>query len=273
MKNLLREPFVHFVLLGGLLFAGHSLWQKHVVKTDHTIFVDPAELQRQAQIFATENQRPPSESDLEGLLFAHIEEQALMREAKRLGLDEEDTIIRRRLAQKMRFMIEDVSVPELPEKAELQAWFKENPTYFIRPETRSFEHIYLSPKNRAKTVVAEAETQLSAGVPQDWEAQGDAFIAGRRFTKLAQPAVRRDFGTAFAQSLFALPDKPDWQGPINSAFGVHLIRLTNITSEYLPEFDEIQTEVEAVWRDEAKRAENEAALKKLIEKYRVEVGE
>ena len=143
MKNLLREPFVHFVLLGGLLFAGHSLWQKHVVKTDHTIFVDPAEIQRQAQIFASENQRQPSETDLDGLLFAHIEEQALMREAKRLGLDEEDTIIRRRLAQKMRFMIEDVSVPELPEKAELQAWFKENPTYFIPV---SYTHLTLPTK-------------------------------------------------------------------------------------------------------------------------------
>ena len=273
MKHLLREPFVHFVLLGGLLFAGHSAWQKHVVKTDHTIFVDPVELQRQAQIFATENQRPPSESDLEGLLFAHIEEQALMREAKRLGLDEEDTIIRRRLAQKMRFMIEDISVPDLPDRAELLAWFKKNPERFIRPETRSFEHIYLSPKNRAKTVVADAKVKLSAGIPQDWEAQGDAFIAGRRFTKLAQPAVRRDFGTAFAESLFELPDRPDWQGPINSAFGVHLIRLTNVTSEYLPEFDAIEAEVEAVWRDDAKRAENEAALKKLIETYRVEVGE
>ena len=70
-----------------------------------------------------------------------------------------------------------------------------------------------------------------------------------------------------------LPDRPDWQGPINSAFGVHLIRLTNVTSEYLPEFDAIEAEVEAVWRDDAKRAENEAALKKLIETYRVEVGE
>ena len=273
MKNLLREPFVHFVLLGVLLFAGHSLWQKHVSKTDHTIFIDPAELQRQAQIFATENQRQPSEADLEGLLFAHIEEQALMREAKRLGLDEDDTIIRRRLAQKMRFMIEDISVPELPERADLQTWFKENPERFIRPETRSFEHIYLSPKNRAKTVVAEAESLLSTGISQDWESQGDAFIAGRRFTKLAQPAVRRDFGTAFAQSLFELPDTPDWQGPVNSAFGVHIIRLTNVTPEFLPEFGAIQAEVEAVWSDEAKRAENEAALKTLIETYRVEVGE
>ena len=273
MKNLLREPFVHFAILGGLLFAGHSVWQKHIVKTDHTIIVSPAELQRQAQIFTTENQRAPSETDLEGLLFAHIEEQALMREAKRLGLDEEDTIIRRRLAQKMRFMIEDISDPELPERADLQNWFHENPERFIRPETRSFEHIYLSPKDRAKTVVAEAKSQLSAGIPQDWENQGDAFIAGRRFTKLAQPAVRREFGTAFAQSLFKLPDTPDWQGPINSAFGVHIIRLTNVSPEYLPEFGVIQAEVEAVWIDQAKRAENEATLTRLIEKYRVEVGE
>ena len=114
---------------------------------------------------------------------------------------------------------------------------------------------------------------MSTGISQNWESQGDAFIAGRRFTKLAQPAVRRDFGTAFAQSLFELPDAPDWQGPINSAFGVHIIRLTNVTPEFLPEFGAIQAEVEAVWSDEVKRAENEAALKTVIETYRVEVGE
>jgi len=254
MKNLLREPFVHFVLLGGVLFAGHSAWQKHVVKSERTILVSPAEMERQAQIFARENQRAPSDADLEGLLFAYIEEQALMREAKRLGLDEDDTIIRRRLAQKMRFMIDDVSAPEFPTRDTLKTWFENNPTRFIRPETRSFEHIYLSPKGRSNTVVAEAEALLSGGnIGIDWQS--------------------KDFGTAFANKLFALPNTSDWQGPINSAFGVHLVRLTEVTPEYLPEFSAIEIEVEAVWLEEAKRVENSAALEKLIEKYRVEVTE
>jgi len=273
MKTLLREPFVHFVGLGLLLFAGHALWQKHAVKSDRTIYVSPAEMERQAQIFAAENRRQPSDADLEGLLFAHIEEQVLMREAIRLGLNEDDTIIRRRLAQKMRFMIDDVNVPDLPNRAELKTWYSKNPSRFMRPETRSFEHVYLSPKNRANTVIAEAEFILKDGVGEDWKSFGDAFMAGRNFTELARPAVQRDFGTAFTRKLFQLPNSGDWQGPINSAFGVHIVRLTDITPEFLPDFDDIQIEVEAVWIDEAKRAENAKALEDLIAKYKVEVVE
>ena len=273
MKPFFREPFAHFVVLGGLLFAGHSLWQKHVTKADRTIIVSPAEMERQAQIFARENQRAPSDGDLEGLLFAHIEEEALMREAIKLGLDEDDTIIRRRLAQKMRFMIDDVAVPDLPSTAELKTWFEANPDRFVRPETRSFEHIYLSPRDRAETVVSDAGSLLEVGIPEDWQSQGDAFMAGRQFTRLAKPATQRDFGTDFANALFALQDNTDWQGPINSAFGVHLVRLTDVTEQYLPEFDQIETEVEAVWLNEAKRVENREALKKLISQYKVEVAE
>jgi hypothetical protein len=274
MKNLIHEPFVHFVLLGGLLFAGHSVWQKHVEKTDRTIVVSPAEMERQAQIFASENKRPPSDADIEGLLFAYIEEQALMREAKHLGLDADDTIIRRRLAQKMRFMIDDIGDVEIPPREELKTWFKENPNRFIRPETRSFEHVYLSPKGRSDTVISEAENLLAdSGLKDGWREKSDPFMTGLTFTRLARPAVQRDFGTAFANNLFALPNTSNWQGPINSAFGVHLVRLTNVTPEFQPEFGTIQAEVETVWLDEAKRLENEKALKTLIGKYRVEVAE
>ncbi|GGX68908.1 hypothetical protein GCM10011309_18470 [Litorimonas cladophorae] len=273
MRKFLSEPFVHFVILGSLLFAGHSLWQRHVTKIDRTIFVSPAEMERQAQIFATENRRQPTDEDIEALLFSHVEEQVLMREAQRLGLDEDDTIIRRRLAQKMRFMIDDIGAPPLPSRDELRAWYDANTSRFVRPETRSFEHIYLSPKGRADTVVSEAEALLAAGIPSEWETQGDAFMTGRRFTTLAPPAVQRDFGTRFANALFDLPDTRDWQGPINSAFGVHLVRLTNVTAQTLPAFEDILPEVEAVWSEDAKRAENTEALKRLILKYKVEVGE
>ncbi len=273
MKKFLREPFVHFVFLGAALFILHGNWQTHVTKAEKTILISPDEMARQAQIFATENQRQPSDSDLEGLLFAHVEEQVLMREAQRLGLDSEDTIIRRRLAQKMRFMLNDMSTPSLPPRAELQAWFQNHPDTFMRPETRSFEHIYLSPKGRADTVIQDAQDILDRGPAADWQSLGDPFMTGRSFTRLAEPAVKRDFGTAFARDVFSLPDTGEWQGPINSAFGVHLVRLTDVTPEFLPEFKDIQTEIESVWLDEAKRAENTAALQKLIETYRVEVTE
>jgi len=105
MKNWLREPLVHFILLGAGLFLAHSVWEKQVAKSDYTINISAAEIERQAAIFATENQRQPTDEDIQGLLFAHVEEQVLMREAERLGLGEDDTIIRRRMAQKMRFIL------------------------------------------------------------------------------------------------------------------------------------------------------------------------
>ena len=89
MTKLSREPLVHFILLGALLFAGHLLWQRHVTKADHTIIVTAEEMERQALIFAGENRRQPTDEDLKALLFAHVEEQALMREAERIGLGED----------------------------------------------------------------------------------------------------------------------------------------------------------------------------------------
>jgi len=273
MKTLIREPFVHFVLLGALLFAGHAIWQKQVAKADRTLIVSAAEMERQAQIFANENRRQPTDADLEALLFAHVEEQVLMREAKRLGLDQDDTIIRRRLAQKMRFMIDDISAPALPSLDDLKQFYSDNPQNFIRPETRSFDHIFFSPRNRSDTVVQLATDRLAAGLGEDWESVGDAFMSGRRFSEQSAEAVKRDFGTGFADKLFALPNRTDWQGPINSAFGVHLIRITHVTPERLPDFTVIQSEVEAVWLNEAKRRENDEALKSLMRKYKVEVEE
>jgi len=103
MNKLIREPLVHFILIGALLFAGHHFWSKAFSKEDYTIYVSDTEIRRQAEIFASENQRQPTDEDIQGLIFAHVEEQILMREAQRLGLEADDTIIRRRLAQKMRF--------------------------------------------------------------------------------------------------------------------------------------------------------------------------
>jgi len=143
MSKLIREPLVHFIILGALLFAGHMIWQHKVTKADYTITVTTKEMERQALIFAGENRRQPTDDDLKALLFSHVEEQVLMREAQRLGLGEDDTIIRRRLAQKMRFIIEDVDAPALPDETTLKAWFEANIDTFVSVEARSFSHIYL----------------------------------------------------------------------------------------------------------------------------------
>ena len=272
MTKLSREPLVHFIIIGALLFAGHMLWQRHVTKADYTITVTAEEMERQALIFAGENRRQPTDDDLKALLFSHIEEKALMREAQRLGLGEDDTIIRRRLAQKMRFIIEDVEAPALPGQAELKTWFEANLDKFTTPEKRSFSHIYLSPEQHGDNIdvkAAEILTKLKTPA-QDWKALGDPFMMKREFKNLSTVETTRLFGPDFSKVLAELKGKI-WQGPIESAFGLHLVRLDSFASQITPEFENVRADVEAAWREQAQRSANQATLKNLIRKYKVDV--
>ncbi len=272
MASIWKEPLVHFALLGGALFAGHTLWEKSRAASDYTIEVSTEELERQAIIFAGENRRQPTEEDLTGLLFAYVEEQALMREAKRLGLDEDDTIIRRRLAQKMRFMIEDVEPPAAPTEDVLEAWFKSHMDQFITPERRRFSHIYLSPQSHGETLEADAAALLArANNTQDWKALGDPFMMKRTYEPLTQTDVARLFGGDFAEQLFSLAGAEAWQGPLSSAYGLHLVRISETVPKVTPTFAEARPAVLAAWQDQAQRSANAARLKTLIEKYKVKV--
>ena len=274
MTKLSREPLVHFIILGALLFAGHMLWQRHVTKADYTITVTAEEMERQALIFAGENRRQPTDDDLKALLFSHVEEQALMREAQRLGLGEDDTIIRRRLAQKMRFIIEDVDAPALPEAADLKTWFEANLDKFITPEKRSFSHIYFSPETHGESVEKVALNALEQiqikSSPANWKSLGDPFMLKREFKALNAIEVTRLFGADFARALFEAKGA-NWQGPVESAFGLHLIKLDKITPRSIPKFEDVRPNVEAAWQEEAQRSANQAALKDVIRKYKVDV--
>ena len=272
MTKLSREPLVHFILLGALLFAGHLLWQRHVTKADHTIIVTAEEMERQALIFAGENRRQPTDEDLKALLFAHVEEQALMREAERIGLGEDDTIIRRRLAQKMRFIIEEVEAPALPAEAELKSWFEANMDKFVSAETRSFSHVYLSPEEHGDNLNAATQNILSKleNENEDWNALGDPFMLKRGFKSLNALELTRLFGPTFSKGLFELEGNK-WQGPIESAFGLHLIRIDNIADKIIPRFEDVRDDVETAWQEDARRSANQAALKELIQKYKVDV--
>ena len=272
MTKLSREPLVHFIILGALLFAGHMLWQRHVSKADYTITVTAEEMERQALIFAGENRRQPTDEDLKALLFSHVEEQALMREAERLGLGEDDTIIRRRLAQKMRFIIEDVDAPDLPAETELKTWFETNIDKFISAETYSFSHIYLSPEQHGDNINAKAAEIMSLvkAPSQDWKALGDPFMMKREFKGLTEIETTRLFGSNFSKGLRELKGTI-WQGPVESAFGLHLIRLDNFTPSITPKYEEVKGRVETIWQEEAQRSANQTRLKKLIQKYKVDV--
>lgn len=270
MRSLLKEPFVQFIILGAMLFVGNALWERHVLKTDMTIVIQPGEMERQAVIFASENRRQPTDEDLRALLFSYVEEEVLVREAQRLGLAEDDTIIRRRLAQKMRFLIEDTSKNKPPDEMELRDWFDKNKAQFIEPERRSFSHVYLSPEKHGDQLQADAQTILSQITDENWKSLGDPFMLNREYGLIETAAVERLMGTNFAKSIFSI-QSTDWQGPIQSAFGLHLVKVDEVKTQAMPTFETVRDLVEAKWRDTTIRAENNQRLRNLIDKYEVVV--
>ncbi len=272
MFKLFREPLVHFIILGSLLFIGHSLWQSHVSKAEYTITVSPDEMERQATIFAGENRRQPTDEDLQALIFAYVEEQALMREASRIGLGSDDTIIRRRLAQKMRFMIEDVDAPQKPDDTTLDTWFKDNINKFVRPETRSFSHIYFSPEKHGKNLEVNVDKVMNIVDDAEWKSLGDPFMLKREFKALSTIDIKRLFGADFAAGVFNAKIS-GWQGPIDSAFGRHLVRIDETRAKITPELADIRPQVISAWQDEIQRETNTKRLKDLIKKYKVVIEE
>lgn len=270
MSKLLREPLIHFILIGALLFAGHKLWSQWVSRSDYTIYVSDAEIRRQAEIFASENQRQPTDEDIQGLIFAHVEEQILMREAERLGLGEDDTIIRRRLAQKMRFMINEDTPPPLPNEAELKHWFEENSSQFVTPARRAFTHAYFSPGNH-DDVEQAANSALETITDENWPELSDPFIENSLVPLTDKQRLAQLFGNNFTKELFDLPVTREWQGPISSAFGMHLIRIDNTIDRQEPEFDAVRENVENVWRAQNLSKANEQRLIDLLGKYEVKV--
>src|SRR3990170_2782469 len=156
MKRWLREPLVHFLLIGLLLFAVYTVLNPGQERSLNRIVLTEDDL-RQLQIaFTAQWQRPPSPEELARLVNSKVREEILYREALALGLDKEDTIVKRRMAQKMEFLAEDLSDLREPTTEEMRAWFEKNSQRFALPSRTTFRHLYFSPDRRGEHTRADA---------------------------------------------------------------------------------------------------------------------
>lgn len=251
-----REPLVHFLVLGLLLFGGYALLHRNAVPgpDSNRIVLTAGDLHQLQIAFAAQWQRMPTSEEMVGLAESRVHEEVLYREALRLGLDKDDTIVRRRMAQKMEFLIEDKSVADEPSSAQLQAWFKDHAKEFALPPRVSFREVYFSPDRRGTRAQADAaEAQgLLAGKPVNAPAaaqEGDPFVFQTSFTSRTPEQVAKDFGPDFAKALFTL-SPGSWQGPIQSGYGWHVVFVTDSIPGRIPAFEEVEPKVVDAWKDE-----------------------
>ncbi len=201
---------------------------------------------------------------------SHITEEILVREALALSLDQNDVIVRRRLAQKVRFLLEDnLEVPP-PSEDELRAFFEENKEDYTIPATLSFDHIYFSDSaggELASRIDLVAQS-LADDPSQDWRALGDAFMLSRSFVRQPDYMIKRTFGGEFAERLLSLK-LGGWEGPIQSGLGQHLVRINTKTEARSPAFEEIAERVTQHYINKARRDANVEQMERLRNQYTV----
>jgi parvulin-like peptidyl-prolyl isomerase len=201
----------------------------------------------------------------------------LYREALKLGMDQDDEVIRRRMVQKLEFLTEDLAAQAQPTQAELQAFFDENLDDYRLPELRSFTHIFYNIDRRGESAFEDAERDLAAlrasptPVARAPE-RGDRFLLQYDYPAQSPDEVRRAFGQRFAEALFEF-EPGDWQGPIASGYGLHLVRVIDVQEAHVPELAEVRNIVERDFASELRQRANDAVLAGLLENYDVTVDE
>jgi hypothetical protein len=218
--------------------------------------------------------RPPTPVELKGLIDDYVAEEVYYREAIAMGLDQDDTVIRRRLRQKMEFIADGIADAAEPTDAQLQGYLEQNAAKFARPAELTFRQVYLSPERRGDRVRADAEMllaelQASAG-SVDLADAGDPTLLPATMEAASPQSIANAFGEEFAQQVDEAP-VGQWAGPIESSFGLHLVRVDERTAGAAPTLAEIRPIVLREWQADARRSHNIAFLATLRDKYDVRV--
>jgi hypothetical protein len=267
MRRLIREPLLHFLILGAALFGVYGWLNRDGFAGPDEIVVSRGQTASLRAQFERVWQRPPTEQELAGLIDNWVREEVFYREALAMGLDRDDPVVRRRLQQKVEFIL-DSATPEAPSAAEMQQWLDEHPDAYRVDGEYSLRQVYFDPARRGEKLQAdldEALRGLNAGRPVD----GDATMLPAQMNADATE-IARTFGNEFETALRDLP-LGNWQGPVRSGFGLHLVKLAERVPPRTPGLDEVRAEVERDLMRQRTQDANEAFYKRLLANYRVRV--
>jgi hypothetical protein len=267
----LREPILHFLLIGAALFVLYGRVAPDGGDGDTRIVVTRAIADELARQHAARWSRPPTADELATLVEAWVRDEVLYREGVALGLDRDDPVIKRRVRQKVELMAEELLASDAPTDAQLAAYMAKHPDRFVRPARIDFEQVFFDGTRAQAEVerdVADARDALSRGADPD--GLGQPTLLPRRIVDMPVDIVARDFGAAFAAQVAALP-VGRWSGPLRSGFGVHLVRVGALAPAALPPLDAVRTLVAREWENERRLLSAAQGYERMRARYRIDV--
>ena len=274
VSKLLREPLLHFFLLGAGIFLLFGFVGESDQDQPDKIVVNAGQIERLLEGWKKTRMRPATMAELEGLIEDHIREEVYYRQALAMGLDRDDTIVRRRLRQKMEFLSQDLAAQVDPTESELQAYLEENGDSFRLEPRISFQHIYFNRDRRGAKAHSDAVHLLARLRRDDGTIDiatlGDLLPLPYDYESLPERQLTNLFGRDFAAQLLSL-EPGVWQGPVMSGYGLHLVFIRERTKPKTPELAEVRGAVSREWREARRRATNEEFYQQLRKRYTVVV--
>jgi parvulin-like peptidyl-prolyl cis-trans isomerase-like protein len=273
-RRWLREPLLHFLILGGLLFLLFHFVKSGSGTKQNEITVTAGTIRTISEGFERVWKRPPTQKELDSLIQDYIKEEIYYREAMTMGLDRDDTIIRRRLRQKMEFLADGMGYIKEPSEKDLQTYLQKHPEKFRVESRYTFSQVYLNPEQHKNSIQQDAAQLLAklnnAGNSVDAGKYGDQFMLGYYFSNQSETNVARTFGDQFAKQLSHLKTGK-WVGPIESGYGQHLVLITDRTLGRTPPLSEVRQQVQTEWMNEEAKQTSEKFYDGLRSRYKVKI--
>ena len=270
LLKLIREPLVHFLLIGTALFVAFGMTQGPDTNAANRIVVDAGQVEQLVAQFKRTWIRPPTQQQLDGLIESHVREEVYYREALAMGLDQSDPVVRQRMRMKLEFILEDLTLDENPSDDLLNDFLAKNPQRFQLEPELSFIQVYVSPDDRPE-IEADAEqilAELKAGA--DPQSLGDTGLLNFEYRDVTPAEIARTFGDVFAHQIGDL-EPADWQGPFYSGLGGHLVNVTQRVEGRIPALDDIRSLVAREWLAAQRVELKDLAYGRLREAYDVVV--
>lgn len=273
-----KEPLIQFLFIGACIYGAYALFgAADDEAADKTIVVDAKRIDGFIGEWQRRWNRPPTRQELDGVINAFVREDILYRQAVAMGLDADDPITRRRMAQKLEFLTNDIALLKEPADGELEQYFQTNIQAYREPDLITFSQAFLDPDRREAATLDDARVlllQLQAAGKPDPETlvAGDRFMLQGYYPEVSELDIRRQFGTGFAEAVMKLePGK--WHGPVLSGYGVHLVFVYSVQQAPPPVFKDVQNDVLANWQTAQQKKFNADFFENLKARYDIVVAE
>ncbi|MEM8725033.1 MAG: peptidylprolyl isomerase [Pseudomonadota bacterium] len=260
-----REPLVHFLLAGIVLFALLSWRGEPVDPASRVIDIGKAEQAQLALRFERTMGRAPTDAELDAQIERFVRDEVLYREALRLGLDQDDAVVRRRLVSKMDMSASAAAEAAEPDEATLRAFFEANPERYANAYRLSFEQQLYAGEEEAEAALAGKRCEVDC-----WTGAGQPTSLPRVMKNASAGEIEARFGAAFARSLSEIAADGEWAGPVQSGFGWHIVSVDERNAEQAS-FEALRERIENDWRSEEIASRKQRAFKVLRDAYRVEI--